>query len=165
MKKNTKVLILVLCICIAFFILVYVSLVSFVDTLNAMNTHARILMCEKTLKAIWSALEQYMGDFNEDLPASLSELEPYMKETWYKCPGDREEDEISHSRDYCYHILSSKEPAPICWDSKPHRKRWRLLPDTYTWNVLYTDGHVERLNKRDFLSLMRSIGISDPNYP
>jgi hypothetical protein len=166
MKKHIKVSILVICICVAFLLLIFASLIFISEVAYISNAKAHILMCKKTLEETWRAFELYKKDFNGALPPSLFELRPYMKEAQPKCPGDREEDEKSYSRDYFYYnMLSSKEPRPICWDSKPHRIRSRLLPDAYIWNVLYTDGHVESLNRREFLSLMRSIGIRDPNYP
>lgn len=166
MKKIVIVLILVVCICIAFLFLI-------VDVANTVNSEARIRLCEDTLGAIGHAFEAYRANHEGSPPSSLVELKDNIKGRYARnsagiphCVGNRNEDETSDTSYYVYNpSLSTDENRPICWDSKAHHQRNRLLPDTYIWNVLYADGHVERLSRREFLSLMRSIGIRDPNNP
>ncbi|MBN1803650.1 MAG: hypothetical protein JW837_00225 [Sedimentisphaerales bacterium] len=172
MKKHVRILILVTCICIAFLLLISASLLFISEIAYKSNAGAHILACEKTLIAIGHAFETYRANHKGSLPSSLLELKDCIKEKYPSdsagipiCVGNRNEDETGDTSYYVYNpSLSTNENRPICWDGKPHRIRSRLIPDTYIWNVLYADGHIERLRKRNFLGLMNSIGISEPNY-
>ncbi|MCP4610741.1 MAG: hypothetical protein GY845_18695 [Planctomycetes bacterium] len=173
MKKHVKVLILVICICIAFLLLISASLLFISEVAYKSNAGLSMFACENTLRAIGYALEAYKSNHEGSSPSSLLELKDDIKEKYTSdsagvplCFGNRNDDEIGHTSYYVYNpSLSTDENRPICWDSTPHRIRSRFLSDTYVWNVLYADGHVERLRRRGFLSLMRSIGIRDPNFP
>ena len=147
--------------------LVFVFL--FLNALVGSNTIGRLLVCENTLKEIARAIELYRADFNGALPPSLLELKPYIEKRYLhgeqglpRCVGNRNEDETSDTWEYCYYPSSSKEISPICWDSQPHRMKSLLGSDIYLWNVLYSDGHVERLHEKEFF---RELSILISNKP
>ncbi len=164
--KTHVIILIVLCICVA-------SLPFIIDSLNNVNSEARIRICENTLRGIGDTFEIYRANHQGSPPSALLELKDSIKgnygHDWLgvpHCVGNRNEDETGNSSSYIYNpFLGTDKNRPICWDSTPHRKRWGLLPDTYVWNVLYANGQIERLNRQDFFSLMRSNGISDPNNP
>ncbi|MCP4262855.1 MAG: hypothetical protein GY774_35900 [Planctomycetes bacterium] len=168
MKKHVKIFISVIIIFLVIFL--FFAFLLLIDVLHGMKDFGWAITCEKTLTAIGQAVEVYKSDHEGSLPSSLSVLKDYIKE---KRPSDsagipicvgNTDDEAGNTPYYVYKpYLSTNENRPICWDSKPHRIRGRFLADRYVWNVLYADGHVERLNRRKFMSLMSSLGISDPN--
>jgi prepilin-type processing-associated H-X9-DG protein len=148
MKKIIFILFLIIFIC--FFIIL--------DSLSLINTTARVLGCVNNLKDIWQYIEQYKVDWDGSLPQSLSQLDFYGDLP--RCPGDREKDETSRSWDYCYLAPSDKGIKPLCWDSETHHYK---IKKPYKRNVLFTDGHIESLDEKDFFRLMQKYGISDPN--
>lgn len=152
-----------------FLISVLIFLFLFLSALVKSNTLGRLLVCEDTLKVIFHAIELYRADFNGDQPPSLLELKPYIEKRYLHgeqglpgCVGNRNEDETSDTWEYCYYPSLSKEIRPICWDSQPHCLKSLLGPDIYIWNVLYSDGRVERLHEREFF---RELSILISNKP
>jgi hypothetical protein len=164
-RIKTHVIIFILVIFIgAFFLLI--------ETLNGMKDFGWTFACENTLKAVGHAFEAYKADHEGSLPSSLMVLKDYIKEKYRSDSagipitiGNIKHEAVDTSY-YVYNpSLGTDENRSICWDFSPHRISGRFLPDLYLWNVLFADGHVERLNRREFSSLMRSIGIHDPNFP
>jgi len=152
-----------------FLISILIFLFLFLSALVKSNTLGRLLVCEDTLKVIFHAIELYRADFNGDQPPSLWELKPYIEKRYLhgeqglpRCVGNRNEDETSDTWEYCYCPSLSKEIRPICWDSQPHCLKSLLGPDIYIWNVLYSDGRVERLHEREFF---RELSILISNKP
>jgi hypothetical protein len=167
MKRLLIVIALILLGCF-----IIVSLLVLVNSPHIFNAYTRKLMCQNTLKAIAQAIELYRADWDEVFPPSLLELNPYVEEKYRgrgpkgvpSCPGDRAEDETTKSREYVYQPpLNTGEIVPICWDSKPHRTKGIILPDTLLWIVLYSDGHVDRLHYDEFLKEMARVAAKKPD--
>jgi len=152
-----------------FLIIALIFVFLFLNALVGINTRGRLLVCENTLKAVARAIELYKADFRGALPPSLLELKPYIEKRYLpgeqglpRCVGNRNEDETSDTWEYCYYPSTSKEISPICWDSQPHRMKSLLGSDIYLWNVLYSDGHVERFHEKEFF---RELSILISNKP
>ena len=170
MKKHFKILISGIIIFLVIFL--FFAFLLLIDVLHGMKDFGWTITCENTLRAIGHAFESYKSDHEGSLPPSLLELKDYIKE---KRPSDSAgipicigniENKAGNKSYYVYKpYLSTNENRPICWDNAPHRIRWRRVPQTIVWNVLYADGHVERLRKPEFRSLMNSLGIRDSNNP
>lgn len=111
-------------------------------------------MCENTLKMIANAAKLYQDEWEEQWPPSLIELGPYYEGKYNpgpnsipKCPGNRNEQETHDSSEYYYYPPKVDEVVPVCWDSIPHyNPQEKLIPSVRSWNVLYSDGHIERFN-------------------
>ena len=123
-------------------------------------------MCEDTLRMIAKAINLYQSDLNGQWPDSLVEMEPYYKGKYKpgpnsvpKCPGDRNES----ASEYYYFKPLSQKLVPVCWDSKPHCTKGVLLPDTFSWTVLYSDGHIERLSKRKLIRELNQLAKTNPD--
>ena len=123
-------------------------------------------LCIKTLEATGKAIDSYQKDFNGVPPPSLAALKPYLR-GWYRqdqngvpiCIGNRRETEdTTVSWPYVYRPISGANYiSPICWDSKSHRIDRFLIPNSYTRNVLFSDGHIEILSERKFFALMHNM--------
>jgi hypothetical protein len=129
----------------------YLCLNIFFGALRNVNTMAWVLTCKNHLKDIWQSIEQYQEDWDGSFPQSLSQIN--TQNSIPKCPGD--------SWDYCYLAPSDKGIKPLCWDSQTHYHKFDHKP--YKRNVLFSDGHIESLDEKDFFRIMQKYGISDPN--
>ena len=130
------------------------------------NAASHMLMCENTLEMIADASNQYRANSDGQWAPSLVELEPYYKGKYKpdpnnvpKCPGDRNES----TSEYYYFKPLSQKVVPFCWDSKPHRTKGFILSDTFLWTVLYSDGHVERVNKKELFKELSSLSKTNPD--
>ena len=137
-----------------------------------------MLMCENTLKMIANAARLYQDEWEGQWPPSLLELGPYYEGKYKpgpnkipRCPGNGTLTGDTGSSDYFYYLPTTGEIVPVCWDSKPHLCRGVLSPDTFSWNVLYSDGHIERLNERELFRELFLLAKTNPevlkilNYP
>jgi hypothetical protein len=157
---------LILALLCLFFLLVILCLPAFFSTAN---TYGRIYFCENQLKKIADAIVLYKTDYNGQWPSSLLEILPYYYKEEYKpgisripkCPGNRNEKEESDEWEYSYFPPKVNEIVPVCWDSKPHHIKSRFLPDSYIWNVLYSDGHIERLNEDGLFRALFGLAASN----
>jgi hypothetical protein len=154
--------------------LIILILLVLLNSPNIINDATHRLTCENTLKAIWHAVELYRRDNNDTFPPTLVAASPYMDEEYGRgrgnapsCPGSRGDDETSTSSDYVYRPpFSPGRVVPVCWDGTPHRCKGGLLSDTFTWNVLYSDGHVGHTLDEKFIrglsgSVPEKVGASD----
>jgi hypothetical protein len=143
----------------------------FLNSAYLINDASHRLTCENRLKAIAQAIELYRADWDEAFPPSLLELNPYIKGKYNpgpkrisRCSGNRDETGTNSSRQYVYQPpLNSGDIVPICWDGKPHHFKGRFAPDMLLWNVLYSDGHVDRLHYDEFLKEMARVAAKKPD--
>lgn len=151
--------------------MVVVGVLLLLNSPYIINDAGSRLMCENTLKTMARAFELYLADHEGVYPPTLVELGPYVKEKYRpgpgrapSCPGSRGEDETPTSWAYVYRVPSNNEGVmPICWDSKAHRRIGIILPDMFRWNVLYSDGHVDRLSDREFLRELAKVAAGTPS--
>jgi hypothetical protein len=161
---------LVLFLCIFLFTLINTPII--------MNSYGSKLMCENTLKMIANAAKLYQDKKDGQWPPSLLELGPYYEGKYKpgpnsipKCPGGGSLTGDTADSDYIYYQPIANEVIPVCWDSKPHRTKGVLLPDTFSSNVLYSDGHIERLSERELFRELFPLAKTNPdvlkilNYP
>ena len=150
-----------------------IFLLILINSPNMINSQGSKLMCENTLKMIAKAVNLYQAEWDGQWPPSLLELGPYYEGIYSPgpnripdCPGDRNEKETHDSSKYYYYPPKTGEivkTVPVCWDSKPHYTKLFLLPDTFLWTVLYSDGHVERVNKKELFKELSSLSKTNPD--
>ena len=126
-------------------------LINSFKVLRNVNTMGWVLTCQNELKDVWQYIEQYQDDWDGSFPQSLSQI--FSKDTLPCCTVG--------SRGYCYLAPIHNEIRPLCWDSETHCHKFDHKP--YKRNILFSDGHVESFNEKDFFQLMQKFGISDPN--
>ena len=161
MSRNKKIFIGIL---VAIFIL-YFFLLLLGDFLNSANVYSRMLRCENYLKVIAKAIESYKAEFDNQWPESLEAMEKYYPYNRIPtCPGERSEQEGSDRWIYYYFKPKVEEVVPVCWDSKPHyNTKAKIIPAIKQWNVLYSDGHIERLNKDGLTKELENLAVSNPD--
>ncbi len=140
-------------------------LLVFINSPSMINSQGTKLLCENRLKIIAKAINLYHAEWDRQWPATLLELGPYYDDPNRipKCPGDRNEQETHDSSEYYYYPPKVEEVVPVCWDSKPHHTKLFLFPDSFLWTVLYSDGHVERINKRKLISELSRLAKTNPD--
>jgi hypothetical protein len=156
---------------IAFILLVFfVFYVLIINTFLINNAASHMLMCKNTLKMIYNASIQYRARFKGQWASSLIDLEPYYEGKYKpepnripKCPGDRNLQETSVSSEYIYFPPKIEDNVPVCWDGKPHQIRGFFFSDTLLWNVLYSDGHIKRLNKDELIQELSRLAKMNPD--
>jgi hypothetical protein len=151
-------------------LILFCFLLILINTPNIMNSYNSKLMCENTLKMIANAIKLYEAEWEGQWPPSLLELGPFYEGKYKpgpnsipKCPGDRNEHETSDPSEYYYFPPNVEEVVPVCWDSKPHYTKVVLWPDSFMWNVLYSDGHVERLSKEELIKELVRLAETNPD--
>ncbi|MDD4152893.1 MAG: hypothetical protein PHD91_04165 [bacterium] len=118
--------------------------------------------CQSNLKQIGLALFMYIQDNKERLPADLSALIPYTKNTdVFKCPSDdgcAEITEIKPGFKSSYFLVRGlsnlmKDPSRVVvvYEASP-------LFHGDGRNVLFMDGHVKWYNEESFQNLMKKQG-------
>lgn len=148
-------------ILILYFLLLFIE-----DAFNSSNISGRMLGCENQLKMIAKAMNLYRIEWDGQWPESLEAMKKYFvpPNRIPKCPGERNEDETSDYRIYFYFKPKVEEVVPVCWDSKPHyNKKAKLFPSIKKWNVLYSDGDIERLFERELLRELSQLANTNPD--
>ena len=153
--------------------LVFISCIivlTLINTPNIMNSYSSKLMCENTLKMIANAAKLYQNEWEGQWPPSLLELGLYYEGKYKpepnnipKCPGGGSFSGDTSSSEYHYYQPKVAEVIPVCWDSKPHRTKGVILSDTFSWNVLYSDGHIERLSKKKLIHELSQLAETNPD--
>jgi competence protein ComGC len=146
-------------------LIICIFLLILIDSPSMINSQATKILCENRLKIITKAINLYQTEWDGQWPVSLLKLGPYYDDPNRipRCPGDRNEQETHDSSEYYYFPPKTDEIVPVCWDSKPHRTKSFLLPDTFLWNVLYSDGNIKRLNKRKMILELSRLAKTNPD--
>ena len=145
--------------------ILYVILLFMVDVANSGNVYSRVLACENQLKMIAKAINLYQADWDGQWPESLEVMKKYYPYNRIPmCPGNRNEQETDDPQIYYYFKPKVEEVVPICWDSKPHcNKKAKIIPTIKIWNVLYSDGHIEILSKRELSHELSQLSKTNPD--